>query len=772
MLKLEIFNSIVGAIINENMHGKKEKRYLEVSRGRGIKCKKCGSKFRVIFGFNPEKVSKIFGRECGYKLYRGNKPLDNLSNIVCSKCGNKKFEVLSIDEKLELQREWLKKFSSWKHPAEIVIKSPIYLSRSLREQISQVSNIFEVPKVQVSSNCTLCFKENDISKTKYGLPICTEHYVTDIRKFLIKKFYLKIKEKNSRTIKENPKVATWIFNDMLNKIFWSLTWEPETISEFQYLMFCEYSNFTGYLMLRLSETLPDLGERLYAISSEKIKRPRSKEFEIIYNKLFLDMSAEYEFFVGTKFAVSGYFDIAIDNEDNPKKIVIIPVSNEDAINRIFSLRLKDANAGWYGTFRKVLHSPGIITVANVSAGGTFFQLDWKIILKNFELFKAIWNQTFHCNTAITPEDFQNFWDWLKWVVAPNGFTETNQNNATYFGDYKKFGLKKNLVFETLNQILPDLRTKQHLISTNNLSQKDPALLLLGELAHIAHGFRVLCPKERIYFVPCREWFYNAIMPVIVKFAINLKLSGPSFEKNIARIFSFYSKAGIRKGELSLLGPMVEPLPHGLMIEPDVKADYKLRWKILEKNLSIEIPKDSSPKGIGGGGELDLLIYVNNDLYLIELKALNLESKIAIEYLEEKTPIQCAKYAYWVRKSNQFKEILQKHGIKEQDIRSIRILACCSGVSEKLIAKCQETGEHFAIVPEFVLFSVMADLFYQELDECFPSRIEGMAAGFRVVAEKNPPTIIQLDLRKEIVEKISNKFSEWKKLITFDRRLVG
>lgn len=77
--------------------------------GTGIKCKKCGAKFRVVFGINPELVSQVLERDCGYNLGRGNEPERGLSNIVCSACGGEEFEHLPPKERIDLQHQWMRK---------------------------------------------------------------------------------------------------------------------------------------------------------------------------------------------------------------------------------------------------------------------------------------------------------------------------------------------------------------------------------------------------------------------------------------------------------------------------------------------------------------------------------------------------------------------------------------------------------------------------------------------------------------------------------------
>jgi hypothetical protein len=270
-------------------------------------------------------------------------------------------------------------------------------------------------------------------------------------------------------------------------------------------------------------------------------------------------------------------------------------------------------------------------------------------------------------------------------------------------------------------------------------------------------------------MPCREWFYNAIMPVFVEFAKSLKLAGPSFEEDIALVSSFYSKAGIRTGSLSSFGVMIEPKTQAQKKKESIKTSRNVPWQILGRNVPIKLPADDITKRIGCSGEVDMIVYANMNIYLIELKAANLDSKKAVEYCRKKAPIQCAKYSHWVRTSPEFRKLLQDNKITKKSIKTIRVLACSSGGFDELYVKCEETMEYFAIVPEYILFSVMAGLFTLSLKEPFPSRIKTIAPGLRLAASKNRIQVLQLDVNSVLRERMAEKLLKWLEMITFDRR---
>ncbi|MEM3697462.1 MAG: hypothetical protein QXQ94_08210 [Candidatus Bathyarchaeia archaeon] len=624
-----------------------------------------------------------------------------------------------------------------------------------------------MPKVPISSKCIICGRSNDPDRTKYGLSICNSHYVDDVRRFLVKGFYLKLKDENNRQMKGNPKIVGWAVNYVLNEINSLLTWTPEEISQIQFMLFSEMSSFTGYLLLRALEMFPNLGEILCNISLGKIKIPTSAKEKIRINKFLLDMKVEYELFIGIKFAAGSYFDVAVDKEEKPTMILIVPKCDKEAVDHILQLRLKDANAEWHGTFKKVVVPYGISTVYD--SFGSTFRFKRTTIKEHFHEFKNAWRKVFGRSTEMEPEDFEALWDWLKWVVSPDGFTEQNTNNALWFDEYKKFGLKRDMVFEVFNQILPDLSSKQHLISTKNLTKKDPTFLIVNELARISRAFKLPCSSGWIYFVNCREWFYNTIVPVFADFVRSLNLAGPSFEESVAAISSFYSKVGLQAKNLSSFGLMIEPKFPEQENHELIKTSRSIPWRILGTNIPITLPPDNIAQKIGSSGEVDIILYANMNIYLVELKALNLGSKDALEYCRKDAPKQCAKYAHWVRKSPMFKKLLQNNGISDKDFKSVRILICSSGGFPELLARCQETGEAFAIVPEYILFSVMAGLFTLSLKEPFPSRLSTIVPSLKLATLGAHPKILQADTNTLLREAIATRLVEWIKLITFDRR---
>jgi len=47
--------------------------------------------------------------------------------------------------------------------------------------------------------------------------LCNGHYVSDVRRFLVKEFYLKLKDKINCQMKGSPEIAGWAVNFVLNE---------------------------------------------------------------------------------------------------------------------------------------------------------------------------------------------------------------------------------------------------------------------------------------------------------------------------------------------------------------------------------------------------------------------------------------------------------------------------------------------------------------------------------------------------------------------------
>jgi hypothetical protein len=651
-------------------------------------------------------------------------------------------------------------------------------SKNIGNHIDRVHGRFSQKTTEVlidPQKCPICGNMNDPSKSKKGLSICDTHYVKDVRPFLTRNFYMKLKEKNTAELAGKPDAAFWALRLQLDSIFASSGWVPEEATEVQFQSFDMVTMFTGYLLIRLTAAIPEIGEKLF--SHAEADKPNDsqgeqplrfvkipKKFEQEAARLLILLDAEFELFKAINLGATGYYNIAVDDEQAPKNVLIIPNLQPEATRNLLLLLLRDANEQWRGTLRKFLVPYGTSS-AHDEFGASFF-FNRSLIADHFDVFKAAWNEVLNTNTRMTIADFENLWLLLKWVVSTEGVTENNQTKATNFDGYKGLGLDKRLIFDTFREVLPEVSDCLNRISLRELGKSDPYGLTIASFSEIARAFKVSTPIGKAYFFTCREWFYNRIMPVFVSFARRLELAGPSFEEDVRTFSSLYSQ-GVSIGGKSALGLMIEP-KRSENNQSEQKTSRSIPWRILEKNYSIELAEGETSSRIGRRSEIDLIVYANMNLYIIELKALNLECNNAIKYMRGKAPLQCARYAAWVREKEKFKGLLEKHGIKEEQLSAVRIMVCSSGIFKDLEVICPETGEHFAVASEFSLFCTMSGIFSLSLKEPFPLNVGTISAPLKMINDSVCQVAV-VDVDKELGQRISSQLIRWIKLITYDRR---
>lgn len=111
-------------------------------------------------------------------------------------------------------------------------------SENIGRHINRVHPRFsqETYKILIDpQKCPICGNTNDLLKTKNGLSIYDSHYVRDVRPFLVRNFYIKLKERNNAELANNPDAAFWAIRSQLDFLFGSLGWVPEDATEAQFL---------------------------------------------------------------------------------------------------------------------------------------------------------------------------------------------------------------------------------------------------------------------------------------------------------------------------------------------------------------------------------------------------------------------------------------------------------------------------------------------------------------------------------------------------------
>jgi hypothetical protein len=639
-----------------------------------------------------------------------------------------------------------------------VFIKPSNFEKHLQKKHPKLTNSFS--EITVSgSTCPICGKTNNPNRNE--LPICEDHYVVDARAYMIKNQYYPLKKENDTRLNNDIDVTFHVLQNQLNAMFQLLSWEPESISENQFMLFNEASFITGYLILRIIEAIPNSRDFFKPFSNSK---PPSQKMRTMMDELIYYINAEFELYSSLQFASGGFFDIATEGDKGSDRLWIIPKTNPDAIKNTLLMRMSNANEQWHGTFNQFIMPSNWKTARDEF--GTSVSFDTSIIESNFESYLNIFNDYYESDLKISYEDYENINEWIKWVVSFRGITQDNYSTGIHFDSYSEFGLEKSQVFMMLEAVLINPYDKMNLVGPGPITSFTHRLSPIFQLADIARGFMIPSESSCVYYFPCREWFYNRNQPVFVKFARELGLMGDSFEADIQHFSTLYSELGMEFSEVSPMGVMFKPRL-GEKIES--RTSRGTPWEILESTYEFTLNKDEWIDESRLNGEIDLIVYANMNLYLIELKARNLEARNTSNYYRNDAPYQCARYAAWVR-SGQFDSFLESKSLDRSKINSVRILICSSGLFKEQIVSCEETGEDFAIVPEYLLFSIMAGVFSMSLKNPFPSRIEQSFGGMKI-GDRNIGRIVKINNDYNIGVKLSERLTILMETLLFDRREI-
>lgn len=601
-----------------------------------------------------------------------------------------------------------------------------------------------------NKTCPICGKD-----TQNG--ICKEHFVKILPKFFVKEIFLPLKEDTNRILRlQKASSLNYILLGTPMKIYGLFGNAPEKGTPESFTFFSNETVFLGYSLVRLSEAFSDIGDIAYnmaiAESGSSIERTR-------YDSPFLEaLLSEFEFFQAVLFGVNGLYDVAVDSETKPSILFIVPRTDTEAVRKMILYRIHDAEATWRTSLVRIVHPFSEESV--VDQRGATFYFPKKEIENRFESFNNIWSKYFSQGLS-SKEEYFALCDFLKWIVAPLGFTRNNQSRVKYLDDFPNFNLKEDRLFSILDCLLMNIKAEFDIVSPRSLSKMDLYLEVNGKLMRLGYGYRFSSSQGQSYFLPTREWFYNKSLPVLVEFGRSLDVAGEFFEEYMVNILNLASK-----GRLKLKFTTDFGLIPVLSIK-DSPNKLVFNWKKLEKDFKIMIDEAISEL-IGKKGDIDLIIYANFNLYLLELKSLNLTKTKGEKYLREKAPIQCAKYAAWARKRENIDNILKKHGILSEDVQNVRILCCSNGIFEDIVITCKETNEQFAVVPQFILLGLLIGALTVSIRDIFPEGIAHIKNGIQRI-QPNMKMIGLIDIRQKLNESANTILANWLNLMIFDRR---
>ena len=648
-----------------------------------------------------------------------------------------------------------RKFSDYRNCSVCGVKVKI---QNLEKHFRKVHPKFinELSWIDTRNRCLVCGEEG----VNTFLGVCNDHLVKIIPKFLVKNVFFPLRERVAERLrKQENECVEYFLVQVPMFIYATFGAEPEKKPPEAFLSFSSMATFLGYSLARICEIFDGAGETAYDLA---LRESAGGLWRTRYDAPFLDaLLSEFEFFQAALFGTQGFYHIAVDSSDTPSKLFIIPRTDTETVRKMLLLRISDAESMWRASFARLLRPSTQQCVLDEM--GAFFCFPRKEIYKHFDIFAKAWSETFPSCPVPIAEEFSALSDLFKWVACPFGFTKTNPSKAYNLSEFPNFGLSEDRLFSFLDCLLADVKSNLNVISHRSLSDKESFFRTNEKLMRIAWGFSFSSSRGRSYFLPVREWFYNKIMPILVRIGRSLDVAGDFFEEETRVILKLLSGDNIRLKYSPSFGMV--PV---LKTKRPSKSKVKMNWRILEKNFPISIKNPRISKIVGEKGEIDLIVYANFSIYLLELKSLNLTVDRARKHIKEVAPKQCAKYAAWARQREEFLSLLEKHGISEDDVKSVRIICCTNGIFDDTEIVCSETGERFAIVPQFIVFSLFVGSVTVSMKDVFPELVLRLRNGL-LIAIPSIKNLGLIDCRKQISQTANALLTRWLSLMIYDRR---
>jgi hypothetical protein len=603
----------------------------------------------------------------------------------------------------------------------------------------------------ISGKCVVC--EEGVGKSDL---VCGKHRIEILPRFLVGKALSPLREYVHKTIQKSANECTHYFLQFFpTSIYAEVGTDIEKIGYEELALHSNKSVFLSYVLLRLCQIIPSVAERAYELA----RSPSGYgQLRTRYDTEFMEaLLSEFEFFLALYYGVQGLYNVATDSVDRPSKVVIVPEETEEAVLKMLMLRIMDSESVYRCSLYPIVHKSSVECLYNGS--GAFFCYPREEITKNFDTFKKIWLNMFGSKMPLDESEYFDFVWYFKWIVCPFGFTRQNKSKARFLDDYE--GLDEDELFLLLDTIIPDVCSKVGLISSKQLGTKDPNHRVLIGLNRLSWAFKFSSSGGNSYFLPVIEWLHNLLSSLLVQFGRTLNATGPFFEDWINNAVEAFASG--------LLGfQFTKEFGYVPTRRRKIKKEAVTDWRILEKNLKIKVEEETDVGKTLKLGEIDLVVYANYNIYLLELKSANLSGKKAVKYLNKKAAVQCSKYASWARKQENIKWLLARHRIPEHQVNSIRILCCTNGVYNKTAVTDTKTGERFAVIPLFLLLNLFAGAFTVAIRDVFPFLITGISNGLKFAFPSLHEAYL-VDNRERLSETANRIVQDWYAMMTFDRR---
>ena len=159
-----------------------------------------------------------------------------------------------------------------------------------------------------------------------------------------------------------------------------------------YLSFYMFSSLIGFVLLRFWQAVEQPNEVVHRVLDPELS-PNVGQEQLLDS--FLDeMGREYELLSIASRAGRGLFDIAVDNEDDPQDLAVVPCVNESVAESIIRFHLIDSSAEWSQTFYQLISNK----IKAMGWYGWGIHFDENLISTHYNLFSQAWKEIFGVTT--------------------------------------------------------------------------------------------------------------------------------------------------------------------------------------------------------------------------------------------------------------------------------------------------------------------------------------------------------------------------------------
>ncbi len=438
------------------------------------------------------------------------------------------------------------------------------------------------------------------------------------------------------------------------------------------------STLHGYLILRVLELVPE--KEILAIRDRGLPEgpPERDDLVIEFRQQLKNCCKEEITMLNLIVFLKKRFFLAEYNEITGK-LTISPPINQKNIQRAISFNLREEDQKWNDVF-----SP-----QNFPRSGTTFYLGRSSgvgmvteeeITTDWAIFQKTWEKLYSLSLDITPSQFFSLWELVKWIHWPLPF---NVNNASMLKT--QLGLEDDNeiqeIFNILTSVLPEISNIKLPANINQLKEN-----FLYKIFDIGFGWKLNCSGEPTHFhLACQFAANHFIRNCFNIFFEEKNNPGELYEDYLSKIINLFKSGNVK---------FIENRNSFLLYDPVIDRNAQeehltINLEILETNYEIKAP-NVKKYGISEDGEIDLIIYSNKNIFILEAKSFfGRNTSHAFQSAAE----QCTRYREWLTTDSFKKLITKKHKIKKWN--RVFILIVTNRQEERLFTQCRKSKYYFA-----------------------------------------------------------------------------